>query len=143
MPDVHDAATRWLAAFNAHDSDAMAAATAPNALMEAPGDAHLEGRDAVVGYAMAWIKGFPDAHITLHQQLADGEWVAQRFTFDGTHTDTLAGPAGEIPATGRTLHGRGVQMLRIEDDCAAEVQLYFDQVQVLTQLGLMPATVTA
>ena len=70
--------------------------------------------------------------------------IAQpRFTFDGTHTDTLAGPAGEIPATGRTLHGRGVQMLRIEDDCAAEVQLYFDQVQVLTQLGLMPATVTA
>jgi SnoaL-like polyketide cyclase len=62
----------------------------------------------------------------------------QEFTFTGTHQDTLMSPTGEIPATHKTLNGRGVQIFRIEGETVAETRLYFDQVQVMTQLGLMP-----
>ena len=50
----------------------------------------------------------------------------------------LASPAGEIPPTHRRLAGRGVQILRVDGDRIAETQLDFDQVQLMTRLGLMP-----
>ena len=51
----------------------------------------------------------------------------------------MAGPTGEIPATNQRLVGRGAQAVDVRDGRISEVRLYFDQVQVLTQLGLMPA----
>lgn len=57
---------------------------------------------------MAWLNAFPDARITIHTELAEADWVAQRFTFEGTHEGVLASPAGEIPPTQRRLTGRGV-----------------------------------
>ncbi len=71
-----------------------------------------------------------------------GNSAAEQFTFEGTHTDTLVGPEGDIPATNRRLVGRGAEVFRIEGGKIVE-HLYFDQVQVMTQLGLMPETATA
>ena len=55
----------------------------------------------------------------------------------------MSSPAGDIPPTHKRLNGRGVQIFRVEGDAVVDTRLYFDQVQVLTQLGLMsePATV--
>jgi predicted ester cyclase len=64
--------------------------------------------------------------------------VAQRFTFQGTHEDTLVGPAGEIPATNRRLAAQGVEFMRVEGGKIIEDYLCFDQAEVLTQLGLTP-----
>jgi hypothetical protein len=74
----------------------------------------------------------------VHNQLETGDWVVQEFTFEGTHGDTLSTPAGEIPATNRRLTGRAVQVFRVESGEVADTRLYFDQVEVQTQLGLMP-----
>ena len=72
-----------------------------------------------------------------------GDWVVQEFVFVGTHTGTLQSPAGDIPPTNRLLRGRGVQILHVEDGLVADTRLYFDQVDVMTQLGLMPETASA
>jgi steroid delta-isomerase-like uncharacterized protein len=130
-------------AFNAHDEARIKELNADNIVYEAPGDVRLEGRDAATEYAMSWVRAFPDARLTVHNEFGAGDRVVHEFTFEGTHTDTLVGPEGEIPATNRRLAGRGVEVLRIEGDRLAELHLYFDQVQVLTQLGLMPAAATA
>lgn len=143
MADARQVAAEALDAFNAHDGDRIRATYADDVVMEAPGDARLEGPDAVTGFAMSWLTAFPDAKLTVHDEIHDGEWCVQRFTFDGTHQDTLSGPDGDIPATNRRLSGRGVQMLRVRDGKIAEEHLYYDQVQVLTQLGLMPEPATA
>jgi|SRR5579884_2986992 len=139
MAGAREIAARFVQAFNAHDEEQLWTLNAEDGVIEAPGDVHVEGRDAVTGYAMAWLNAFPDASITVQTELVEGDWVAQRFTFEGTHQGVLASPAGEIPATQRRLTGRGVQLLRVAGDTIAETQLYFDQVQVMTQLGLMPA----
>ena len=55
----------------------------------------------------------------------------------------LASPAGEIPATNRRLNGRGVQLFKVDGDVVTDTRVYFDQVQVLTQLGLMPEPAAA
>jgi steroid delta-isomerase-like uncharacterized protein len=143
MASPKDVARRWVDAFNAHDERRMGELTAQGASMSAPGDMELSGRDATVGYAMGWLNAFPDSRITVHDEIAEGATVVQRFTFEGNHTAPLEGPAGTIPATGRRLTGRALQVLRVEGEEVADVHLYFDQVQVLTQLGLMPEPATA
>jgi predicted ester cyclase len=134
---------RFVAAFNAHDEAAIRELNSENALVEAPGDVRVEGRDAATEYAMAWLRAFSDARLTVKNELTSGEWVVQEFAFEGTHDDTLASPAGEIPATHKRLNGRGVQILRVDGNTVTDTRLYFDQVQVLTQLGLMPEPATA
>jgi len=80
---------------------------------------------------------------SVSNELEDGDWVVQEFTFEGTHDNTLSGPAGDILPTNRRLTGRGVQILRVENGKVAEARLYYDQVQVMTQLGLMPEPAAA
>jgi steroid delta-isomerase-like uncharacterized protein len=133
---------RWLEAFNAHDEEGIRSTYAEDVLFEAPGDVRLEGADAIVEYAMTWLRAFPDARMRIETEVADGEWVVQRFLFEGTHEDVLAAPTGQIPATGRRLAGRGVEVARVQGGEITEDYLYFDQVQVLTQLGLMPELAT-
>lgn len=138
MADARRVGAEFIEAFNAHDENRIRELNAENAVLEAPGDVRLEGREASTQYAMAWLRAFSDARVTVHNELEAGDWVVQEFTFEGTHTDTMSTPAGEIPATNRRLRGRGVQLLRAEGGILADTRLYFDQVQVLTQLGLMP-----
>jgi steroid delta-isomerase-like uncharacterized protein len=138
MASAQEVAAKFVEAFNAHDEARLRELNSENAVFEAPGDVRVEGREAATQYAMAWLNAFPDARLNVHNELVSGDWVVQEFTFEGTHEGTLSSPAGEIPATGKRLNGRGVQLVRIEGDAAAETKLYFDQVQVMTQLGLMP-----
>ncbi len=138
MTDAQRVGAEFVEAFNAHDENRIRELNAESAVLEAPGDVRLEGREAATQYAMAWLRAFPDAQITVHNELEAGDWVIQEFTFEGAHTETLSTPAGEIPATNRQLRGRGVQLLHVDRGNVADTRLYFDQVQVLTQLGLMP-----
>ena len=143
MADTKEVGAKWVEAFNAHDEAAIREQNTDDIVLEAPGDARLEGNDASTGYAMAWLNAFPDARLNVSSTFVDGDTVVQEFTFEGTHEGTLSGPAGDIPATNRRLTGRGVQILRVEDGKVAEARLYYDQVQLMTQLGLMPEPATA
>ena len=125
-------------AFNAHDEAAMRRHWAEDGVLEAPGGARLEGLDAIVSYAMAWIRAFPDAHLEVKARMASGDTVVHEMVFHGTHQGTLVGPQGEIPPTGRSLDGRAVQVFRVRDGKIVEEHLYFDEVDVMSQLGLMP-----
>jgi steroid delta-isomerase-like uncharacterized protein len=138
MADARQVADAGTEAFNAHDENRIRELYAPNVILEAPGGVKATGPEAATGYAMGWLNAFPDARITVHNQVASGDWVAEEFTFTGTHKETLSGPGGDIPATGRQITGRGTQVIRVENDKVAEFRLYYDQVDVLTQLGLMP-----
>jgi steroid delta-isomerase-like uncharacterized protein len=143
MADARELGQRFIDAFNAHDEDRIRELNGENTVVEAPGEVRVEGREAATEYSVGWLRAFPDGRITVHNELAAGDWVVQEFTFTGTHEGTLASPAGEIPATHKALNGRAVQIFRVEGESIAETRLYFDQVQVMTQLGLMPEPATA
>jgi len=143
MADARQVAAKFVEAFNAHDEDRMRELNAEGTVFEAPGDVHIEGREEATQYAMAWLRAFPGARLTVNNELVDGDWVTQEFTFEGMHEDTLSSPTGDIPATHKRLTGRGVQVFRVKGDTVADTRLYYDQVQVMTQLGLMPEPATA
>jgi len=144
MSDNRSAFDAWITAFNAHDEAAIRAATADGCTFEGPGGVRLEGGDAVTGYAMVWLNAFSDARLEVEAVVVDGDWVAHTGMFRGTHDGTLASPDGDVPATGRRLEGRCSQFVRFDaDGRSVEEHLYFDQMDVVTQLGLMPETAGA
>jgi steroid delta-isomerase-like uncharacterized protein len=143
MGEARRIAEEFVDAFNAHDEARMRSLDRDDVTFEAPGDVKLTGADATTEYAMSWIRAFPDARMTIRNSVIAEGWAVQEFTFEGTHDETLVGPGGEIPATHRHLDGQGVQVMRVKGDKIAEVHLYFDQVDVLTQLGVMPAAAAA
>jgi hypothetical protein len=49
-------------------------------------------------------------------------------------------PAGDVPATGRSVDLRWMSSYEVRGDELASEHLYFDQAALLDQLGLRPAT---
>lgn len=143
MADPREIGQRFVDAFNAHDEAAIRELNGENAVFEAPGDVHIEGRDAATEYALAWLRAFPDARLNVNNEIVGGDWVVQEFTFEGTHEGTLSSPNGDIEATHKRLNGRGAQVFKVDGDVVTDTRLYFDQVQVMTQLGLMPEPAAA
>jgi steroid delta-isomerase-like uncharacterized protein len=142
MSDPRQVTTEGVEAFNAHDEQRLRALYADDAVLEAPGPARLEGAEQAVEYIMVWLRAFPDARQTIDNEIASGDWVVQEFTFTGTHTGALSAPEGDIPPTNRNLTGHGVQIARVREGKIVEERVYFDQVDVLTQLGVLPEPAT-
>lgn len=82
----------------------------------------------------SFLTSFPDQHVTLNQLVAEGDYVAALATYTGTQT----GPVGAFPATGRSASLPFLAMFRIEDGRIAELWLEWDNIAMLTQLGLFP-----
>jgi predicted ester cyclase len=143
MTDPKVLATTFNDTFNAHNESAIKALVSPNIRFTAPGNVRLEGKDAFAGYFIGWLKGFPDARMTVRHEIVTGPWIVQEYTFEGTHRGTLAGPLGEISPTNRKLVNKGVQLIKIENDLVVDYRLYFDMVETLSQLGVLPIPVKA
>jgi predicted ester cyclase len=125
-------------AFNSHDEARIREGYAEDVRMLAPG-AELEGVDAAVEYSMGYVRAFPDVRLETTNIVEGGDWIVAEFKYAGTNTGPLATPdGGEIPATGRKAVGTGVDIVRIVDGKVAEEHLYFDQLEFLTQLGIIP-----
>src|SRR5437899_12624288 len=114
MADAREVGRRFIDAFNAHDQQRIRDLNGDNTVFEAPGEVKVEGRDAATDYAMAWVRAFPDARITVHNEIVGGEWVVQEFIFTGTREDTPVSPAGQIVPTQKTLKGPAGQIFRAE-----------------------------
>ncbi len=137
MADVKESAARFIRAFNAHDESAMRALYDPNGSFEAPGGIRLRGVEGVK-FPLAWIKACPDAKLTVRNELISGPWVVDEVTFEGTHQGPLEGPMGTISPTGKKLVSHSILVTRFENGLAVEGRICYDQVDVLTQLGVMP-----
>jgi steroid delta-isomerase-like uncharacterized protein len=95
-----------------------------------------ESLDAVgVRQAMAkFFAAFPDARMPVHDMVAEGETVAIRHSFRGTHRKEFQG----IPPTGRQVAVPAIVILRLARGKVDEGHLIFDAVGLLQQLGVMP-----
>jgi steroid delta-isomerase-like uncharacterized protein len=102
-----------------------------------PGD-DLHGPSALKQYVLALRGAFPDLHLTIDDQIADGDKVVTRWTATGTHAGTFQG----IDPTGKSATLRGVDIDRFEDGKAVECWTTTDDLGLLQQLGVVPATGT-
>src|ERR1700693_2525293 len=130
---------RGMKAFNAHDMEALARDSAPEIEATGPGDVKLKGPQAVKEYNQNFITAFPDARVEAKNIFTQGGTVIVEGVFTGTHGGTLKTPMGDVPATGRQVKGEFVQILEVDRGLVKRNSLLYDQVQLMTQLGMAPA----
>ena len=71
--------------------------------------------------------------------LTEGNWVAFRFIGEGTFTNEFVSPQGSLPPTGQPFGFKANVIGRVNEDGQwAEEWLAFDNLSLLTQLGVSP-----
>jgi steroid delta-isomerase-like uncharacterized protein len=144
MGSAKDVVDRGLQAWRARDRDAFASCYAEDAVISAPGGTELHGRDGARMFMSVWADAFPDNELTIDREYEAGSVVVQEGTFSGTHTGTLLTPDGQsIPATGRSVSASYIDVFGIEEDLIHNERLYFDRLELLTQLGVVPEPAAA
>lgn len=144
--DLKEIAARSLAAFNSHDADALVALDDPNVVTTFPsptGRSEARGRDASKAYNQSWFSAFPEAKTTVINEVISGDSIVQEGIFEGTNTGTWKSEAADMPATGKGVKGDYCLVAKVRDGLIVSSHLYFDQVQLMTQLGLMPVPAEA
>jgi len=146
LPDLKEISQRTLAAFNKHDVDALVALDDPSIVTTFPsptGRGEARGQEASKVYNQAWFTAFPDASLTISNEVLSAECIVQEGVFTGTNTGTWKSEAGDMPATGKSVKGDYCLIAKVRDGRIVSSHLYFDQVQLMTQLGQMPAPAEA
>ena len=139
MTPVKQVLDRNLAALNARDLDAYLANQRPDVEVVLPGGVTLRGRDELGHYTRALWAAFPDGDLAFGERIFGDDTAATEVTFSGTHAGPLPTPNGPVPPTGRRVRLHSVSILRIDDGLIASEHVYLDQLELLTQLGLVPA----
>ena len=107
---------------------------APNFVDHDPAPGQGAGREGYKQMAAAFFGAFSDFRVRNEDVIAEGEKAMLRWTARGRHTAPLMG----IPATGRDVTLRGIDVIRVERGRIAERWGEFDLYGMLRQLGVLP-----
>lgn len=140
---VREAFQKGTDTFNAHDIGGFTSVLADDVVYQAPGGMSGQGKAACAQFFAAWWDAFPDAHVGVHAVHIAGDIAVEEGTFTGTHHGTLHGPAGDIAPTGRQVAVNYIHVLCYRDGKHTSFSLLFDRLQMLEQLGLIPAPAAA
>ncbi len=103
-----------------------------NVVMHANPD--IVGIDSAKAYYANYLTGFSNITFTIVDVFGQGDKLVKHWNFKGTHTGMFFG----IPATGKNVNIDGVTLVRMQDGKIAEERDFFDNLDFMTQLGLMP-----
>ena len=96
-------------------------------------------REGVKQYHSQYFQAFPDMYLTIEYMIAEGDYVAVRYTGTGTHQGDLM----SIPPTGNQVTASAVLTLRIVSGKIVEDWLDGDKLGLLQQLGVIPSSAQA
>jgi predicted ester cyclase len=133
MPNVEDVILKHIANHGDRSADPWAA----DAVLVAP-QGQVSGRDDVLDFLGVFHAAFPDLRLEVKQILTDGTGAAAEGTLVGTHDGVLKTPDGDVAPTGRALELRWAAVYAIDGDTLKSEHLFFDQMDFLGQLGLLP-----
>ena len=128
---------QYFKAVNAADLEAVRALLTPDADFAAPGPV-TGGPDMVVGWMGPFLDAFPGIDHHIDRLVESGDDVATEITVRGTHQKPMRSPQGEIPPTGKSIELKALNMMRMREGRIASLHIYFDQMDFMGQLGLLP-----
>ena len=139
MGQARDAIDRMTECMVSKDLEGLAATYAADAVITTPDEGEIKGREEIVAYLRRFVVALPDftwetlAAYECGDTAVDEGWVV------GTNTGPLPTPdGGTIPATGKALRLRGVDLATVRAGLIVRHNFYFDQLDMLNQLGLAP-----
>jgi steroid delta-isomerase-like uncharacterized protein len=128
---------RWIEAYNERDLEAEAAVLAPGYVAHvpaAPGPLGLEGLEAWRQFTAPFAEAFPDLRLTVEDIFSEGNMVAARVTFRGTHRGEFQG----IPPTGKEVAFSSMEFNRVVSSKVEEHWVELDLFGLMQQLGAIP-----
>lgn len=130
------ATQRFGEAVNSGNFAALHDVIAPTALDHDPAPDQGLGPEGFIKFFTAFRTAFPDLNIAVDHLVTDDDNVAIAYTVTGTHQGDFLG----VPATGRKISARGVQIARFQNGQMVERWGSSDQLGILQQLGADPIT---
>jgi steroid delta-isomerase-like uncharacterized protein len=94
----------------------------------------IRGPEGVKEFVSSYLAAFPDARITVEQQVCEGDLVATRWTGRGTHKGELMG----VQPTGKQVSVTGLTISRLFGDKIVEEYQNWDTLGMLQQLEAIP-----
>ena len=85
-------------------------------------------------YFEGLLAAFPDTRFTIHDQIAEGNMVATRKTWEATHLGEFLG----IPATGRHINVQAMDIWSVVDGKLTDHWGQIDLMGLMQQLGAVP-----
>jgi steroid delta-isomerase-like uncharacterized protein len=128
-------ASQYLEARNTANLDLLDDIYAPEVVVHdcsAPED--IRGLEALKSFYQASHAGFPDFQARFDEVLVAKNQIIFRWTIEATHTGILRGMA----PTGRHISFAGVAIDRIEGGKIVEEWVYFNVLDLMQQLGILP-----
>jgi predicted ester cyclase len=133
--DVYEQAMKL---YNAADLDGLANSYAEDAVLVSP-DGTARGRAAIRGQWSRDKVAYPERTLTVDVILEQGDTVATEFSWGAMNTGPLVLPDGtELPPTGKRIQAKGMELMQVRDGKVAVHHLYWDNMALAGQLGLLP-----
>jgi steroid delta-isomerase-like uncharacterized protein len=126
-------ATTYLQMLNTHDPDLVDRFVAENYVNH--NVVVEDGREANRRFWADFFTGLPDLTAEMADLVVAGDRVVGRFVYRGTHTGSLLG----IPATGRPVEMRSIDIWRVADGMFVEHWDELNLMEVFQQIGVLPA----
>lgn len=118
-------------AVNTGNFDLLREVVASNCIDNDPAPGQINGPEGYVNFFTMMRTAFPDFKVEVVQMVADDNNVAFAYTATGTHQGDFQG----IPATGKKIKVRGMQISRFENGKMVERWGSSDELGILKQLG--------
>lgn len=129
---------RYVAAWNAHDPDAVLAAFADGGTFTDPASDGTLAGDEIRDWVEETVEAFPDVQFTVGRRAVNEEGVLiAEWTMRGTHDGPLRG----IPPTHRAVEVDAVDVVTVSEGEITSVTGYFDMSELTEQLGLTFPTI--
>ena len=126
---------RWIEAYNERDLQAEAEVLAPDYVAHVPAaPGPLEGLEAWRQFSGSFAEAFPDIRLTVEEIFSEGEMVAARVAFHGTHRGEFQG----IPPTDKEVAFTSIEVNRVRDGKVEEHWVELDLLGLMQQLGAIP-----
>jgi steroid delta-isomerase-like uncharacterized protein len=132
--DANKALVRRAIGYNHGVADEGSEIFAPNFVAYMPGQPPMD-RATFEQYVAGVAAGLPGYTYEIHDQIAQGDLVVNRITWRGVHSGSLAG----VPATGRSVELRGINMFRVKDGRVTAQWAQLDMLGLLQQIGAIPS----
>lgn len=98
----------------------------------------MHGSAAQKAFGEAFRAAVPDNRLEILRQFEAGDTIIVEGVYTGTQTGDLAGPAGTIPASGRTFSLPYVDFFQQRDGKIVSHRIYWDNATFMAQLGATP-----
>ncbi|MEU0893147.1 ester cyclase [Streptomyces massasporeus] len=140
MGEAREVMDRLTDAVTTHtDLKAVGELYAEDAVAFTPDEGELRGRDSIVEYWRTMTEAVPGATFEVLHSYEAGDTAIDEGIYRGRNTGPLELPNGEtLPPTQKEVRIRGVDIATVRDGRIVDYRLYFDEMDFLGQLGLLP-----